>query len=70
MTDVSKVINLAEKSIELNKDNIKGDLRAEVLDWTNQADIDRIQEFKYDIIIGSDLLYLEEIFPDLVNCLY
>ena len=35
MTDIEKVIVLAEQAKELNKEHLKGELTVDILDWTN-----------------------------------
>ncbi len=51
--------------MQLNsKDSSEGTMTVQALDWGR--DLDQFSE-KYDIILGADIIYIEETFPSLLS---
>lgn len=73
-TDLKYLINFVKKNVEINFSdkelNINNKPEVEELEWGKKEDIDRIKEKnKFDYILCSELIYIEESFEDLVNTL-
>ena len=72
-TDIKKLIPMINDIMELNKNNFNKDSKSDVveLSWENQKNIENVQKLmdnkKFDLIIGSELVYLDDLFDDLIN---
>lgn len=67
ITDRSEVLEYLQKTV---KDNMPSDLlqhtRVLPLDWTKDLDL---YDSIYDVILGADIVYIEEVFEDLLKTL-
>ena len=72
-TDIPKVIQITKECIDMNKELYSKTAKSTVmqLSWQNKNDIDTAKKIyeKYDLIVGSELTYLDEYFDDLINVL-
>jgi len=71
ITDIKKNFNLIKDNIELNKLNENQGVKADTFFWESHDDINKIKDTSpvFDVIIGSELIYMEEYFDDLINVL-
>ena len=72
-TDRASVLHVLEENIDLNwnqgkgQDQIAGELTADILEWTQPKKFQR--KFVPDVIIGADLVYIQDLFPALIETL-
>ena len=72
-TDMPKLIPQINEIIEINKNNFNKDAKSIVTDlsWEKGEDIVKIKTIMdnkpFDLIIGSELVYLDDLFDDLIN---
>jgi len=72
-TDMPKLIPMIKDIMEMNKSNFNKDAKSYVTDlsWEKSADIEKVQKYMnnkpFDLIIGSELVYLDDLFDDLIN---
>jgi predicted nicotinamide N-methyase len=75
ITDIAKFIQFIEDNVALNKalisDTNSNSYKIEKLHWENKVHINTIKTHtnKFDYIIGSEIIYLDEYFDDLMNLL-
>ena len=71
ITDLKKNINLIKENIILNNLKENDSVKVETLSWEKEDDIKRIKGESpvFDVIIGSELIYMDEYFDDLINVL-
>lgn len=72
VTDLKYLIQFVKKNISLNIELEKTEnLFIKELEWGNQENIEEIQKInkKFDFIICSELIYIEESFDDLITTL-
>jgi predicted nicotinamide N-methyase len=74
ITDLPNYIPFLKEIIELNKNNfnIKSNFNILPLDWSKENDIENVKKINnkpFDIIIASELIYLDDLFDDLINVL-
>ena len=66
---------MINNNIEMNKKYFNKEAKSVImnLNWEKKEDIDKLQKFMenkpFDIIIGSELVYLDDLFDDLINVL-
>ena len=74
-TDMPKLIPMINEIFDLNKKNFDKNAKFIVTDlsWEKKDDIDKIKKLMdnkpFDVIIGSELIYLDDLFDDLINVL-
>ncbi len=72
-TDMKKLIPQINKIFEINKNNFNKESESIVTDlsWENAEDIEKVKKLMdnkpFDMIIGSELVYLDDLFDDLIN---
>ena len=72
-TDIPKLIPQINEIMELNKKNFNKQSKSIVteLSWEKKEDIEKVQKLMdskpFDLIIGSELVYLDDLFDDLIN---
>lgn len=72
-TDIPKLIPMIKDIMEMNKQIINKDSKSFVteLSWEKKSDIEKVQKYMnnkpFDLIIGSELIYLDDLFDDLIN---
>ena len=72
-TDIPKLIPQINEIMELNKKNFNKQSKSIVteLSWEKKEDIEKVQKVMdnkpFDLIIGSELVYLDDLFDDLIN---
>ena len=72
-TDTKKLIPQINDIMELNKKNFCKDAKSFVteLSWEKKEDIEKVKKLMdnkpFDVIIGSELVYLDDLFDDLIN---
>ena len=72
-TDIPKLIPQINEIMELNKKNFNKQSKSIIteLSWEKKEDIEKVQKFMdnkpFDLIIGSELVYLDDLFDDLIN---
>ena len=75
ITDLPNYIPFLNEIIELNKNNFNKNSTFNILplDWSKEKDIENIKKINnnkaFDIIIASELIYLDDLFDDLINVL-
>lgn len=71
ITDIKKNINLIKDNVGLNKLYDNQGVKVDTFFWESQDDIKKIKDISplFDVIIGSELIYMEEYFDDLINVL-
>lgn len=75
VTDIPKLIPFVNDIINMNKDLYSKDSKSEVveLSWEKKEDIKNakklVENGTYDVIIGSEVIYLDELFDDLIYTL-
>ena len=75
ITDLPNYIPFLNEIIELNKNNFNKNSTFNILplDWSKEKDIENIKKMNnnkaFDIIIASELIYLDDLFDDLINVL-
>jgi hypothetical protein len=71
LTDIKKFTPFIEDIIQLNKKTFSNTIQVNQLHWEDNNDILTLKQTfnKFDLIIGSELIYLEEYFDDLINVL-
>ncbi len=71
ITDIKKNIDLIKDNIVLNKLNENQGVKVETFFWESQDDIKKIKDISpvFDVIIGSELVYMEDYLDDLINVL-
>lgn len=71
ITDLPKIEKLAQRNVELNKNSMKAEVIYTNLEWGNEKEEKTVQDLAnnegFDVILGSELIYIEETFPDLVG---
>jgi hypothetical protein len=71
ITDIKKNIPLIKEILQENNIEINQNCFVEPLHWDNVDDINSIKKKTsldtFDIIMGSEILYLDEYFDDLIN---
>ena len=65
-TDLNNALSACSSNIELNLDSSIHNYDLKSLDWTENLS-DAWSAKHFDFIIGADLIYIEEIFQDLIN---
>ena len=74
-TDLPKLIPQINGIMELNKSNFNKESKSIVteLSWEKKEDIEKVKKYMdnkpFDLIIGSELVYLDDLFDDLINVL-
>ena len=74
-TDMPKLIPMINEIFDLNKKNFDKNAKFIVTDlsWEKKDDINKIKKLMdnkpFDVIIGSELIYLDDLFDDLINVL-
>ena len=74
-TDIPKLIPFVDDIITMNKEIYSKSSQSKVikLSWENKEDIEEVKKLNnnepYDLIIGSELIYLDDLFDDLINTL-
>ena len=74
-TDIPKLIPQINEIMEMNKNNFNKESKSFVteLSWEKKEDIEKVQKYMdnkpFDLIIGSELVYLDDLFDDLINVL-
>lgn len=74
-TDIPKLIPFVDDIITMNKEIYAKSSQSKVikLSWENKEDIEAVKKLNnneaYDLIIGSELIYLDDLFDDLINTL-
>ena len=74
-TDIPKLIPMINEIFDLNKKNFDKNAKFIVTDlsWEKKDDINKIKKLMdnkpFDVIIGSELIYLDDLFDDLINVL-
>ena len=72
-TDTAKLIPMINEIFELNKKNFSKEAKSFVteLNWEKIEDIEKVKKYMdnkpFDVIIGSELVYLDDLFDDLIN---
>ena len=72
-TDIPKLIPQINNIMELNKQNFNKESKSIVteLSWEKSEDIEKVKKIMdnkpFDLIIGSELVYLDDLFDDLIN---
>ena len=72
-TDISKLIPQINEIMEINKNNFNKESKSVVteLSWEKKEDIEKVKKYMdskpFDLIIGSELVYLDDLFDDLIN---
>ena len=72
-TDTAKLIPMINEIFELNKKNFCKEAKSFVteLNWEKIEDIEKVKKYMdnkpFDVIIGSELVYLDDLFDDLIN---
>jgi predicted nicotinamide N-methyase len=72
-TDIPKLIPQINNIMELNKKCFNKESKSIVIDlsWEKNEDIEKVKKFmnnkSFDLIIGSELVYLDDLFDDLIN---
>ena len=72
-TDIPKLIPQINDIFELNKKNFNKESKSIVTDlsWEKSEDIEKVKKIMenkvFDLIIGSELVYLDDLFDDLIN---
>ena len=72
-TDTKKLIPQINDIMDLNKKNFCKDAKSFVteLSWEKKEDIEKVKKLMdnkpFDVIIGSELVYLDDLFDDLIN---
>ena len=72
-TDVPKLIPQINEIFDLNKKNFNKNSKSLVteLSWEKKEDIEKVKKYMdnkpFDVIIGSELVYLDDLFDDLIN---
>ena len=72
-TDTKKLIPMINDIMELNKKNFCKEAKSFVteLSWEKKEDIEKVKKLMdnkpFDVIIGSELVYLDDLFDDLIN---
>ena len=72
-TDTPKLIPMINEIMEMNKNNFCKDAKNLVteLSWEKKEDIEKLKNYMenkpFDVIIGSELVYLDDLFDDLIN---
>ena len=72
-TDTKKLIPMINDIMELNRKNFCKDAKSFVteLSWEKKEDIEKVKKLMdnkpFDVIIGSELVYLDDLFDDLIN---
>ena len=72
-TDTPKLIPMINEIMELNKKNFNKEAKSFVTDlsWEKKEDIEKVKKLNenkpFDVIIGSELVYLDDLFDDLIN---
>ena len=72
-TDMPKLIPMINEIFDLNKKNFDKNAKYFVteLSWEKKEDIEKIKKLMdnkcFDVIIGSELIYLDDLFDDLIN---
>jgi predicted nicotinamide N-methyase len=72
-TDIPKLIPQINEIMELNKKNFNKQSKSIIteLSWEKKEDIEKVQKLMdnkpFDLIIGSELVYLDDLFDDLIN---
>ena len=72
-TDMPKLIPMINDIMDMNKSNFNKNSKSYVTDlsWEKSADIEKVQKYMdnkpFDLIIGSELVYLDDLFDDLIN---
>jgi hypothetical protein len=71
LTDIKKFVPFIDDIIELNKKQETNLISVHQLHWEDNRDIQALKELynTFNLIIGSELIYLEEYFDDLINVL-
>jgi len=65
-TDKYDELDISRKNVRMNLDLKKDNFDIRGLDWKNVTSAEW-SAVKYDYIIGADLIYIEELFPYLIN---
>ncbi|MCQ2816064.1 MAG: protein N-lysine methyltransferase family protein, partial [archaeon] len=72
-TDLQKFMPFINEIFEMNKNEFNKESKYKIipLDWTNEDNIKEIKTNceKFDLIIGSELIYLDDVFDDLIKVL-
>ena len=74
-TDMPKLIPMINEIFDLNKKNFDKNAKFILTDlsWEKKDDINKIKKLMdnkpFDVIIGSELIYLDDLFDDLINVL-
>ena len=72
-TDISKLIPQINEIMEINKNNFNKESKSVVteLSWEKKEDIEKVKKYMdnkpFDLVIGSELVYLDDLFDDLIN---
>ena len=72
-TDIPKLLPMINEIMELNKNNFDKEAKSFVtaLSWEKNEDIEKVKKIidnkPFDVIIGSELVYLDDLFDDLIN---
>ena len=72
-TDTNKLVPMIKEIFELNKKNFNKEAKSYVteLSWEKKEDIEKVKKLmdnkSFDVIIGSELVYLDDLFDDLIN---
>ena len=72
-TDIPKLIPMINEIFDLNKINFNKNAKSFVteLSWEKKEDIEKVIKLMdnkpFDVIIGSELVYLDDLFDDLIN---
>lgn len=72
-TDIKKFVPFMQEIVDINKNNFSVEAQSTVLElsWENQETIENVKKIEstFDLIIGSELIYLDDLFDDLINVL-
>ena len=72
-SDVPKLIPQINEIFDLNKKNFNKNSKSLLteLSWEKKEDIEKVKKYMnnkpFDVIIGSELVYLDDLFDDLIN---
>ena len=72
-TDIPKLIPMINEIFDLNRKNFNKNAKSFVtqLSWEKKEDIENVKKYMdnkpFDVIIGSELVYLDDLFDDLIN---
>eukprot|EP01016_Furgasonia_blochmanni_P017587 TRINITY_DN20309_c0_g1_i1.p1 TRINITY_DN20309_c0_g1~~TRINITY_DN20309_c0_g1_i1.p1 ORF type:complete len:291 (+),score=56.76 TRINITY_DN20309_c0_g1_i1:63-875(+) len=68
-TDLEYLMPFVKKNCELNFDVNKDNVEIATLEWGVEEQMKKIRHQRFDVIFGSELIYLDETFEDLVKTL-